>query len=87
MPFITSHFMPRKRSDRPLPVPKASHNIGFVSQYVEIPKDCVFTIEYSIRAAQIAVYQLLKVDLPIPAVSQHDKSLEARLKAALKSFK
>lgn len=86
MPYITSQFMPRRKSDRPLPVPKSSRNLAFVSQYVEIPKDCVFTIEYSIRAAQMAVYELLKIDREIPPVSPHDKSLEAQLKAIIKSF-
>lgn len=55
MPYITSMFMPRGAGDRPLPVPANSHNLAFVSQFVEIPEDVVFTVEYSIRAAQTAV--------------------------------
>ena len=47
MPYITSMFMPRSKSDRPLPVPKNSKNLAFVSQFVEIPEDVVFTVEYS----------------------------------------
>ncbi len=62
MPYITSMFMPRLLTDRPLPVPKTSKNLAFISQFVEIKDDVVFTVEYSIRAAQIAVYELLKVD-------------------------
>jgi len=31
MPYITSQFMPRMRSDRPLPVPPCSKNIAFIS--------------------------------------------------------
>ena len=53
--------MPRMLSDRPLPVPKTSKNLAFISQFVEIKDDVVFTVEYSIRAAQIAVYELLKI--------------------------
>ena len=56
MPYITSMFMPRTATDRPLPVPK-SVNLAFVSQFVEIPDDVVFTVEYSVRAAQMAVYR------------------------------
>jgi oleate hydratase len=52
MPYITSMFMPRKRSDRPLPVPAGSMNFACISQFVEIPDDVVFTVEYSVRAAQ-----------------------------------
>jgi len=61
MPYITSHFQPRTVTDRPTPFPKASKNILFVSQFVEIPKDVVFTVEYSVRAAQTAVYSYLNI--------------------------
>jgi myosin-crossreactive antigen len=36
----------------------------------------VFTVEYSVRAAQIAVYNLLRIDRAIPPVTPHDKSLK-----------
>jgi oleate hydratase len=75
MPYITSMFMPRTADDRPLPVPRNSVNLAFVSQFVEIPDDVVFTVEYSVRAAQMAVYQLMKIDRPVPPVTRHDKSL------------
>jgi oleate hydratase len=79
-------FMPRLRGDRPLPVPHGSKNIGFISQFVEIPDDVVFTVEYSIRAAQIAVYQLLNVKHSIPAVTPHDKALNTKLQAVIKAL-
>lgn len=82
----TSMFMPRLRSDRPAPVPPNSKNLGFISQFVEIPQDVVFTVEYSIRAAQIAVYQLLDVKRAIPAVTPHDRAFGTRLEAAIKAF-
>jgi oleate hydratase len=72
MPYITSMFMPRLRSDRPLPVPKNSKNLAFVSQFVAIPEDVVFTVEYSVRAAQMAVYQLFEIDRKIPPVTPHE---------------
>jgi len=86
MPYITSMFMPRTRSDRPLPVPSDSKNLGFVSQFVEIPDDVVFTVEYSIRAAQMAVYSLLSIDRPIPPVTPHDQSFRTRFDALVKTF-
>ena len=52
MPYITSMFMPRESGDRPLPVPRGSRNLAFISQFVEIPQEVVFTVEYSVRAAQ-----------------------------------
>ncbi|MFZ6675627.1 oleate hydratase [Undibacterium sp. Xuan67W] len=87
MPYITSMFMPRQYADRPLPVPKESKNLAFISQFVEIPDDVVFTVEYSVRAAQMAVYQLLKIERPIPAIIPHDKSLRTQFEALIKALK
>ncbi|HEY9622451.1 MAG TPA: oleate hydratase [Crinalium sp.] len=87
MPYITSMFMPRLRSDRPLPIPHSSKNLAFISQFVEIPGDVVFTVEYSVRAAQMAVYEFLKIGRPIPPISTHDKSLQVQFEALIKAFK
>lgn len=87
MPYITSMFMPRLPGDRPLPVPASSKNLALVSQFVELPDDVVFTVEYSVRAAQTAVYQLLQIDREVPPVTPHDKSVRADLEALLKAFK
>jgi oleate hydratase len=59
MPYFTSIVMPRSRADRPMPFPKISKNLAFVSQFVEIADDVVFTVEYSIRVAQTEVYEML----------------------------
>ncbi len=86
MPYITSMFMPRAVGDRPLPVPRNSKNLAFISQFVEIADDVVFTVEYSVRAAQMAVYELLEIDREVPPIHRHDKSLKVRLDAVIKSF-
>jgi oleate hydratase len=87
MPYITSMFMPRVRGDRPLPVPRGSKNLAFISQFVEIPEDVVFTVEYSVRAAQMAVCQLLGIDRPVPPVTPHAKSLHVQFEALVKAFR
>jgi oleate hydratase len=87
MPYITSMFMPRMRSDRPLPVPRGSRNLAFISQFVEIQDDVVFTVEYSVRAAQTAVYALLGIDRKIPPITPHDKSVRTQIEALIKAFK
>jgi oleate hydratase len=87
MPYITSMFMPRMLSDRPLPVPRNSKNLAFVSQFVEIADDVVFTVEYSVRAAQMAVYELLVIDRKVPPVTPHAKSLQTQFDALIKAFK
>ncbi|MBV7535622.1 oleate hydratase [Duganella sp. sic0402] len=87
MPYITSMFMPRQHSDRPLPVPVGSRNLALISQFVEVPEDVVFTVEYSVRAAQMAVYQLLGVQREVPPVTAHDESLKVKFDALIKAFK
>ena len=87
MPYITSMFMPRSAGDRPLPVPTGSRNLAFISQFVELADDCVFTVEYSVRAAQTAVYQRMGVSRAIPPVTPHDKSLHVQFEAVLKAFR
>jgi oleate hydratase len=62
MPYITSQFLVRKHGDRPDVVPKGSTNLAFIGQFAELPDDVVFTVEYSVRSAQIAVETLLKLD-------------------------
>ena len=34
-------------------------NLGFMGQFVEIPLDVVFTVEYSVRGAKMAVCGLM----------------------------
>lgn len=68
MPFITSQFLARSRQDRPPVVPPGSTNLAFIGQFCEIPDDVVFTVEYSVRSAQTAVYTLLGLDKEIPPI-------------------
>ena len=74
MPFITSQFMPRVKGDRPLVRPTGTTNIAFIGQYCELPDDVVFTVEYSVRSAQTAVYSLLDLDKEVSPLykAQHD---------------
>lgn len=74
MPFITSQFMPRVKADRPLVRPTGTTNIAFIGQYCELADDVVFTVEYSVRSAQTAVYSFLKVDKKVSPLykGQHD---------------
>jgi oleate hydratase len=62
MPFVDSLFMPRSLGDRPDVLPKGTTNFAFLGQFAEVPKDCVFTVEYSVRCAQMAVYGLFETE-------------------------
>ncbi len=55
--------------------------------FVEIPEDVVFTVEYSVRVAQMAVYELLGIDRDIPPILHHDKSIKVKLDAVIKAFR
>jgi oleate hydratase len=68
MPFITSQFLRRAKGDRPQVVPDGWRNLGFVGQFVELPDDVVFTVEYSVRSAQAVVARLLDLDTAPPPV-------------------
>lgn len=60
--------------DRPKVVPDGSKNFGFLGQYAEVPNDCVFTVEYSVHTAMMAVYTLMGLEKQVEPVypSQYD---------------
>ena len=86
MPYIDAQFQPRKMTDRPPVVPEGSTNFAMVSQFVEIPEDMVFTEEYSVRAARIAIYTLFNVTdkeiCPVTPYKKDPKVLANALKTA-----
>ena len=83
MPFITSQFLCRSEGDRPTVVPEGSRNLGLIGQYCEQPDDVVFTVEYSIRSAQTAVYTLLQLDRKPPSVYKGNHNPRVLLDAFL----
>ena len=68
MPFVDSLFMPREIGDRPDVLPKGATNFAFLGQFAEVPTDCVFTVEYSVRTAQMAVYGLFETEKEVMPV-------------------
>ncbi|WP_252217876.1 oleate hydratase [Clostridium chauvoei] len=86
MPYIDAQFQPRKMSDRPEVIPKGSTNFAMISQFVEIPEDMVFTEEYSVRAARIAIYTLFNVKhkkvIPVTQYKKDPKILKEALKTS-----
>ncbi len=77
MPFITSQFLRRSKGDRPDVIPPRTQNFAFIGQFCELKDDVVFTVEYSIRSAQEAVYKLLRLDRTPPPIykGQHDPTV------------
>ena len=68
MPYITSEFQRRDIADRPAVIPPGAKNFALLGQYVEIPDDVVFTVEYSVRGAMHGVYGLLGLEKEIPPI-------------------
>ncbi|GLB32124.1 oleate hydratase [Lacrimispora amygdalina] len=87
MPYVDAQFQPRKMVDRPEVVPEGSTNFAMISQFVEIPEDMVFTEEYSVRAARIAVYTLMGIDKKICPVTPYVKNPRVLLKALHTSYR
>lgn len=87
MPYVDAQFQPRKMTDRPKVVPEGSTNFAMTSQFVEIPDDMVFTEEYSVRAARIAVYTLMDVDKEICPVTPYVKDPKVLLKAVQTAYR
>jgi oleate hydratase len=85
MPYVNNIWMPRSRTDRPPVVPVGATNFGLIGQYVEVPRDIAFTIEYSARTAWEAIHVLLKRGPAPPPVYQGQYNPKA-LFAALKVF-
>ena len=68
MPYISTYFRPRAIGDRPNVIPKGSVNFAFIGNYTEMPRDTVFTSEYSVRSAMCAVYKLFDIKRAEPEV-------------------
>jgi len=68
MPFITSQFLTRALGDRPAIRPDGYANFAVIGQFCELPDDVVFTVEYSVRSAMMAVYSLLGLERSPPPV-------------------
>jgi oleate hydratase len=82
MPYVDSLFMPRKPGDRPEVLPAGATNFAFLGQFAEAPKDCVFTVEYSVRTAQMAVYGLFETGKEVTPVFDSIHSPEVLIRAA-----
>jgi len=74
LPYGISQFLPRADGDRPPVVPEGSQNFALLGQFVEIPDGIVFTAEYSVLGAILAIKELVDSSIEPPAMyfGQHD---------------
>jgi oleate hydratase len=66
LPHAGSVWMRRTQADRPKVVPDGARNFAFLGQFCEIPLDTMFTMEYSVRSAQMAIERLFDGPEPPP---------------------
>ena len=58
-------------------------NFAFLGQFAEVERDTVFTTEYSMRTAMVAVYTLFNVDRGVPEVWGSLYDIRDLLKASI----
>ncbi|KAH6662186.1 67 kDa myosin-cross-reactive antigen family protein [Halenospora varia] len=85
MPYATSPLLTRTHEDRPQVIPKRSSNFALFGQFVEIPEDGVFPLEYSVRAAQTAVFKMMGIQKQPKDICKGDQNLKT-LAQALKAL-
>lgn len=86
MPYITSQFLTRAKGDRPQVIPETTTNLAFIGQFAEVPDDVVFTVEYSVRTAQTAVYGLLNLNREPNPIYKGDHHLDVLFDAVKTMF-
>lgn len=87
MPYASALFNRRTTLDRPKVVPDGSTNLAFISQFAEMPFDMVFTEQYSVRCAQVAVHELLGLDQPLTPMHHYEKDPRVLARAARTMFR
>lgn len=87
LPYTTSQFMPRAKGDRPEVIPPGYAHLALIGQYCEVPDDVVYTVEYSIHSARLAVASLLGFAHELPATYKgldHPNALVAAMQMILR---
>ncbi len=81
LPAGHAQFLCRSPGDRPEVLPERSRNLAFLGQYVE-SEGTTYTMEYSVRTAQKAVYQLFHIEKPLTPTYHGAAHPETLLRAA-----
>lgn len=58
IPYATSSLVTRSPGDRPQMFPDKTRNFALIGQFVELPDDTTFSMDYTVHSAQMAVYKL-----------------------------
>jgi len=87
LPFTTAQFLTRAKGDRPANIPEGSTNLALLGQFCEIADDVVFTMDYSVRGAQTAVYKFLNLNKTVTPIYKGQYDVRVLLNSALEMMK
>lgn len=87
LPYTTAQFLTRSKGDRPQVIPEGSKNLAFLGQFCEIPDDVVFTVDYSARSAQTAVYKFLNLDKEVTPIYKGQYDIRVLFNSAMTLLK
>jgi len=87
LPFTTAQFLTRAKGDRPLNIPENSTNIALLGQFCEIAEDVVFTMDYSVRGAQSAVYKFLNLNKKVTPIYKGQYDVRVLFHSAISMMK
>ena len=87
LPFTTAQFLTRAKGDRPEIIPEGSTNLALLGQFCEIADDVVFTMDYSVRGAQTAVYKFLNLNKEVTPIYKGQHDARVLLNCALSMMK
>lgn len=68
-------------------LPDRAGNSAFLSAFTDLPENVVFTVEYSVHGAMLAVYPLFDVDKEIPPTYHGLLDPKVGLKALESAFR
>lgn len=61
-PRRTASLLPRTCGDRPEVIPEKTNNLAVIGQFVEVPGETTVSMDYGVRAAQLAVSRLMSLN-------------------------
>ena len=87
LPFTTAQFLTRAKGDRPQVIPEGSTNLALLGQFCEMEDDIVFTMDYSVRSAQTAVYKFLNLNKKVTPIYKGQYDVRVLYNSAMKMLK
>lgn len=87
MPYASTLFNNRAKTDRPKVIPQHSTNLAFTGEFVEQPYQMIFTEQSAVRSGEIAAFHFAGIPMSrLVLTPRYDKDLKTLARAAKKMF-